>query len=227
MRSSSAIKDSDWYILRTSNGRTVRLAASLSARNIEAWTPVRVVKRPAPGQRRRLVMGQRRKMIEMETPILPGFVFVRARHLDELAHIASLPFSEHPEFSVFQRGGRAPVVSERSIDGLREAEAAAAADIAARRAADSADEVRRIRSEQMRRERDRRKAMRREWKSFEPGAEVLVENPAFDGLTGRIVSSNGATAMVDFGGALVMKVEAWQVIPAALSGGLNRSGIAA
>jgi hypothetical protein len=66
-----------WCILRTSGGRTVPLARSLAAVGFEVWTPVRTIRRPAPGQGRRLVMSQRRKLIDVDLAILPGFV-VRA-----------------------------------------------------------------------------------------------------------------------------------------------------
>ena len=208
-----------WCILSTTGGRTPPLARSLAKAGLEVWTPTRTIRRPAPGQRRRLHMGQRRKMVERDLAILPGFVFARAAHLDDLARIALDPASQHPAFIVFQLAGRAPMVSDASITGLRAEEEAAATAIQALRDADTRDEARRQRAEQMRTERARRAALRRERRDFAINDRVEVEEmPSMAGMVGKIVASTGTTATIDFGGAFPMKVEAWRVIPSALSG---------
>ncbi|RYE52310.1 MAG: hypothetical protein EOP20_15140, partial [Hyphomicrobiales bacterium] len=85
-----------WCILSTSGGRTLPLARSLSAAGLDAWAPMRTIRRPAPGQRRALHLGLRRRMIEVDLPVLPGFVFVNAEHLDELARIVIDDALAHP-----------------------------------------------------------------------------------------------------------------------------------
>lgn len=208
-----------WCILSTSGGRTLPLARSLANAGIQVWTPTRTIRRPAPGQRRSLVLGRRRKMIEVDLAILPGFVFARASHLDQLAGLALDLTHQHPVFSIFQMAGRAPLVSDASVDGLRAEEAAAAAAVQGLRDADTREEARRQRADQMRTERARRAALRRERRDFTIGEPVEVEEmPSMAGLVGRVIASSGTMATIDFGGPFPVKVEAWRVIPYALSG---------
>lgn len=207
-----------WCILSTTSGRTLPLARSLAAAGIEAWTPVRTIRRPAPGQRRRLHMGQRRKMIEVDVAILPGFVFARALHLSDLAGIAVDQASRHPAFTVFQVADRVPLIGDASIAGLREEEERAAAFAQSVREAESREEAKRVRAEFMRTEKARRAALRRERRVFAIGAEVEIDDmPSMVGMTGRVTASNGTSATIDFGGRFPMQVEAWRVIPTALS----------
>ncbi|SKB27032.1 hypothetical protein [Sphingopyxis flava] len=211
--------DDMWCILSTSGGRTLPLARSLCDAGMEVWAPTRTIRRPAPGQRRNLLMGLRRKMIEVDVAILPGFVFARADRISDLAAIAHDPASPHPSFSVFQLGGRAPLVADSSLTGLRDEEAAAQATLAALREAESREAARRARAELMRTKRARRAALRRERRQFAIGEAVeIAEMPSMAGMTGRIIASNSTTATIDFGGAFPMQVEAWRVIPSALSG---------
>lgn len=210
-------REDRWCILRTSEGRTLPLARSLETAGFEVWTPVRFIKRPAPGQARRVVLGVRRRTVEVEVPILPGFVFARAPQMEALARVSFDPLSEHPQFSVLQRAGWLPEISDASIAGLRAAEAEALAQAQVEREAASRDEARRARAEQMRTQRDQLKVLRRERKDFSPGDEVGVVNmPALAGLIGTVETSTGTAAVINFGGALSMKVEAWRVFPFAL-----------
>lgn len=210
--------DAAWCILQTAGGRTLPLARSLTAAGVEVWTPVRTIRRPAPGQRRRLVMGQRRKMIEVDVAILPGFVFARASALTDLVRISFDEGSRHPAFTVFQVAGRVPLVSDASVAGLRQEEERAAAFAQSVRDAETQEEARRIRAEFMRTERARRAALRRESRVFSIGEKVKIDDmPAMTGMTGRVIASNGTSATIDFGGRFPMKVEAWRVIPTALS----------
>lgn len=103
-----------WVILRTAGPRTIGLAASLSAASIEAWTPVETVKRRRPGGR----SGK----IERPAPITPTIVFARASSLGDLLRITRAPTSPHPRFSLFRHDGRFPVVADREIERLRQAE---------------------------------------------------------------------------------------------------------
>jgi hypothetical protein len=102
-----------WCILRTTGGRTIRLARSLDEAGIEAWTPIHTTTRRRP---------RSKVVVEQDAPIAPTFVFARACHLAELARMRLLPLSPHPAFSVFSHGGRVPLVSDSEIIGLRAAE---------------------------------------------------------------------------------------------------------
>lgn len=217
-----------WAILQTSSARTLPLARSLTGADLRVWTPQRTIWRPAKGQRRRLALGLRRDMVEVDVPIMPGFVFAHADHLDHLARIALSPATVHPAFSIFQCAGRAPLVGDASIAGLRAAEAEAAATAQAYRDNQSREAARRARADQMRTERARRKALRSQRKEFVAGESVaVIDMPAMAGMLGTVVKSNGATATIAFGGALTMNVEAWRVIPSALLDGEPFTGIAA
>lgn len=208
-----------WCILSTSGGKTLALARSLAADGIEAWTPVRTVRRPAPGQRRALVLGLRRKMIEADVAILPGFVFARAVHLDDLARASIDPALPHGVFDVFQFAGRVPMIGDVSIAGLREEEDRAAAFLQSLRDADSLSEARWLRAEFMRTEKARRAAMRRERRDFAIGEHVeVMDMPSMAGMVGIVMKSNGTSALIDFGGRFPMHVEAWRIIPIALMG---------
>lgn len=203
-----------WCILLTSGGRTLPLMRSLAAAGFDVWTPVRTIRRPAPGQRRRLVMDQRRKLIDVDFAILPGFVFARAHQLDDLARASKADVSSHPPFSVFHQAGRVPLVRECSVLGLRCAERDAATARQAELAAESREEERRARAERLRTEKERRKSLRREVKNLVTGAEVTVRGvPAFDGLVGVVLKGQGASAVVEFGGSLPVRIEAWQLLP--------------
>ncbi|MDH4746861.1 hypothetical protein OMP43_22820 [Sphingomonas sp. CBMAI 2297] len=206
-----------WSILRTSAGRTIAVARSLTAAGFDVWTPIRTIKRPAPGQARRLVLGTRRVMIEVEVAILPGFVFARAPQIEDLARIAIDPASLHPAFSVFHHAGCVPEIKPAGLAGLRAAEAEAAAQAQAERDAETREAVRRERAEQLRTQSARMKALRRERKDFSPGDEVgVADMPALAGLPGIVEVSTGTAAVINFGGSLSMKVEAWRVFPFAL-----------
>jgi hypothetical protein len=217
-----------WCILRTSGGRTVPLARSLAAAGFDVWTPVRTIRRPAPGQGRRLVMGQRRKLIDVDLAILPGFVFARADQLHDLVRAAGAEPSPHPSFSVFHQAGRVPLVRDTSIIGLRAAEEDARELRRAEMEAETREEARRARADRMRTESNRRKMLRRVTKELPSATEVMVEGmPAFDGLIGVVVEGRGATAVVEFGGSLRIEIEAWQLTPTLLQNGNTQQGVAA
>lgn len=218
-----------WIILQTSSGRTLPLCRSLTDAHIQAWSPRRTIWRPAQGQRRRTVLGLTRHMIEVDVPILPGFVFAREEHIDDLVRIALSPATIHPAFSVFQFAGRAPLIGDAAIAGLLHAEAEAMAAAQAKRDAISREEERRSRANQMRTERERRKALRSQRKDFALGERVgVIDMPAFSGIVGEVVKSAGTTATIDFGGLFgEVQVEAWRVIPSALLVDAAINGIAA
>ena len=66
-----------WCILRTSGARTLALADLLTRAGFEAWSPRKTLKRMKPGVKPRL--DGTRPTIEIDTPILPTFVFARGR----------------------------------------------------------------------------------------------------------------------------------------------------
>jgi transcription antitermination factor NusG len=101
---------SDWCILRTSPGRTLALAKSLSAAGLDVWTPTQTHDRRRP---------RSKETVEIEAPIMPTFVFARASLVPELMRLRSLEVSPHPGFSIFQHMGRTPLIADREIANLR------------------------------------------------------------------------------------------------------------
>ena len=206
-----------WCILRTNGPKTLALAEALDSAGFEAWTPRRLIRRPAPGQRRRLVLGQRRRMIEVAAAILSGFVFVREGAEDDLVRFAHSPINAHLPFTVMQRCGHAALVSEASVAGLRDAETKADVEAQAERDAEDREAARRLRVERLGSERARIKALRQVRRSFGRGDRVMVsDSHALAGMEGEIIKSNGATAEIDFGGVYSVTVEAWRVLPVVL-----------
>lgn len=206
-----------WCILRTNGPKTLMLAEALVRAGFEAWTPRRLIRRPAPGQRRRLVLGQRRRMIEVAAAILSGFVFVREGAEHDLIRFARSSTNAHLPFAVMQRCGHAALVSEASVAGLRDAESIADVQAQAERDAETREEARRIRVARLGSEKSRIKALRQVRRSFAPGDRVVVQDfHALAGLEGAITKSNGTTAEIDFGGIYSMTVEAWRVLPVVL-----------
>ncbi len=196
-----------WIILRTSGGRTLALAASLDAAGIPAWTPRQT-------SQRLIRRGRTEVKREIDAPILPTFVFAAATELVAIAAIAAKPVSGHPSFSIFNQGGRVPVLRAAQIDALRQAEAQADAAIEQVREADTAEELRQARVAMLRTEKARRAALRAERRDFAIGARVEVQDaPALAGLVGTVVESRGTVAMVIFGNALEMEIEAWRLLP--------------
>lgn len=215
-----AIETDRWCILRVSGAQTLALSRSLNAAGIEAWTPTRTLKRAAPGQRRRLAMGQRRVMVEVDAPVLSTFVFARAEHITALLHATSDPASAHPAFSVFHHAGIVQVVRDNQLAGLRKQEIEDALAIQRLRDADSYEARRRERAASLRTEQARRKALRAERRDFVTGTHVeMVEMPALAGLRGLVVGSDGTSATICFGGKLTMKIEAWRLTPTAVQDG--------
>lgn len=103
----------DWCILRCSGAKTLKLAASLGASGFDVWTPVETLrKREGKSRSRRADI----------LPVMPSYVFARAAHLVDLIEESALPYSEHPEFSVFHYHARIPLIADEALDPLRVAE---------------------------------------------------------------------------------------------------------
>lgn len=152
-----------WIILRTGAPRTLRLADSLSEAGFTVWTPRQTVSRRVPRSKDK----QRR---EVETPIIPTFVFADAEHKDALRLLAAQPLHPHPPFSLMLYRGTIPEIRDAEVHGLRieERRMQAAADERARRA--------------------RRNARGR---AVPVGATIGVPTPAFQGVTGVVEESDG------------------------------------
>lgn len=197
-----------WCILRTSGAKTLPLAMRLVEAGFDAWTPRALS----------LIAATKRKPAsERAAPIVPTFVFVRARQLDDLWRLHALPTSNLPGFHILQLGGRAPEIADASLTALRAEEARALRVYEAQVAARDAGEARAKRIEQLRTEQARRKALRTEVKTIGAGAAVTVTDaPAFAGMVGTIVSGNGRSYVVGFGGSVEWTIEAWQLVPVAV-----------
>lgn len=194
-----------WCILRTAGPRTVALARSLSDGGIQAWTPTFTVRQRAT---RRGIARDR------TSPFIPTFVFAPAERLLDLCGIADDPRSQHPPFSVFRHDGRVPLIGEASLAQLRQAEQDAAARYQAEQDERDRETTRRIRAETMRTEKARKKALRKEHRSFTVGTQVNVTDmPALTGMQGVVTESRGATAVIHFGGNLTIEIEAWRLAP--------------
>lgn len=156
----------DWCILRTAGPRTLPLVRSLQGAGVEAWTPVREVVR-------RLPRSQDRKTIN--APLIPTFVFARARHLADLLGWMSDPRSPHPSFSIFRHIGRIPLIDDREMRSLRDAD-----------------------DEAKRRERERQAEIKSRRRYFPVGEPVRVTDGAFHGLTGTVLECDGKAALIAF-----------------------------
>lgn len=109
----------DWCILRTKGSSTLRLARSLNASGIRAWTPEEFQDRKSHKH------GQR---IETAVAVMPTYVFALASHLIDLLAEADAPVSQHPSFSVFRYNERFPLIADVHLNGLRAIERKAAAE---------------------------------------------------------------------------------------------------
>ena len=116
--------DDDWIILRTSAGRTLGLAASLTEDGFEAW---------APSYRDTVKIGRSKLTRKVRRPLLATFVFVRARHLVDMLALAAMDEkprrgaggrkAAHAPFTVFHDNDRVPRIRDGSLEPLRVAEA--------------------------------------------------------------------------------------------------------
>jgi hypothetical protein len=202
-----------WCVLRTSGPKTVRLAHSLLVSGYEAWTPTGKVRYPALKTRPAAVR---------DVPIMPTFVFASDRHVVELAHLAARRAEErHPMgFSLLRVANRVPLIAERSIAALRAEEARALAAHDAALEAEAREVRRQERAEALRTQAATRKALRRQPLTLGVGSWVEVDGmPALAGLTGQIITAKNNAAVICFGGALMMEIDAWRLLPIAVGGG--------
>ena len=164
-------RGNDWCILRTGASRTLPLVASLEAAGFDVWSPVQTL------TRRR---GRTRERVEYAAPIMPTFVFARARHRDDLLRLAALPFSDHPGFSIFRHLGRIPLISDAEVAGARRIE-----------------------------DRGKQAAKMGQRQAFIVGQRVRVTEGAAAGLFGEVVQGgDGKFVLVSFAG-INLKIGAW------------------
>ena len=117
-----------WCILRTAGSNTLSVARSLDESGFSVWTPVETQRRRAP---------RSKDVREVVMPLLPGMLFADASRLHELLTLSRSPaltskrwnsetkrMETHgcPHFSLFRYDGRFPVVADRQLDALRQAE---------------------------------------------------------------------------------------------------------
>lgn len=190
-------RENGWCIVRTNGRRTLRLAQSLTEAGIDAWTPRTWTKRRLS----RIHMGFR----DIEQPVVPSFVFVRARHVADLLRIIAMPTSPHPSFHIFLHGGRAPVVSDSEIEHLKKIEQ----DDADKRARRLAHEERMAAMSK----RAQRRAMRY---PIEVGSAVEPTEGAFAGMSGVVERVQGGNAVVRFGDDFVVKIATWLLVDEAV-----------
>lgn len=168
--SNIATRDDSWFILRTAGRSTLVLARTLAEDGFDVWTPSRThrIRIPRANVKR-----------DVKLPLLPSFIFVRSRHLEELLHLASLTDkprrdpnggrnsrSAHRDFTVFHYLDRIPMIADRSLEPLRQKE--------------------------------RELIPRKEAPQFKQGAKVRVGSGAFEGLKGRVERCKSGYALVIF-----------------------------
>lgn len=160
-----------WCILRTSPGRTLGLLAALSAAGFDAWTPRQTQSRRRP---------RSKVTVELEVPIAPTFVFVRAAHVRDLAAAEAALVNPFPAFSIFRHGGRIPLIADGEVDGLRQAE-----------------------------DRAQLQARRKKRSAYVMGQRVRVGDGAFAGLTGVVEEGGDKFALIAFGSTFRMRIATW------------------
>lgn len=175
-----------WCILRTAGPRTLAVARSLAAAGFDAWTPAQIAQRRRPRSSMKL---------EIEAPIMPTFVFVRADRLSDLRRVLALPLNPHPAFSIFQHAGEAPLVRDSELTQLREAEERAAVATEARRRGEQAQ--------------DSRKAKDAQRRKVAVGTTVSIPHGAFAGMTGIVDAGDRKNAWVNLGGGFRLKIDTW------------------
>lgn len=194
-----------WCIVRTRGPNTLPLVQMLTASRFDVWTPVKTLSRPAT---------RRKPRTEHDFPILPGLAFVAASQVVMLSYVSTSVNDYHRGFSIYYHDGRIPLIGDRTLDGLRDEERAAADRIQAERDAITREQRRQERANALQTEQARRKFLRSQRREFRRGAAVVVTDvPALAGLPGVIVKSNGTSAVVSFGGMLEWTIEAWQLTP--------------
>lgn len=195
-----------WIILRTSGRCTMRLAETLTEDGYDAWTPIetRNVRIPRANVRRTIKL-----------PIMPSYVFVRARYLIDLIQLSGMkpiprrvcdrpadrsdewrPF--HSDFSVMRFNESIPVIDDRHLQSLREIEV-------------------------------KRTPKKKSNHKFLPGVDVRVkiEGGSFAGMKGRVEKSDHGDTLVCFDGRLTVKISTSLLTLDEVGSNLQAVGLAA
>lgn len=176
-----------WLILCCSRSKTLELAKSLAEVGFEVWAPV---------TRDEVRVGEQRTREDTAVPLMPSFVFARARHLHTLlalSHSPSLQYrvwdaeegkhvtKGHPHFRLF-RGGNHRFVPDRELEPLRRLE--------------------------------RKPRPKRVERSFTVGDQVRTDDEGFAGLIGVVTMVQGKMVQVRFGKwRIEPKFPAWALRP--------------
>jgi transcription antitermination factor NusG len=99
-----------WCILRMASGDTLKVARSLAAVGLDAWTPIekRAGKMPKTGA-----------SFDKDRALMPSYVFGRVEHVNELLRLAMMPNRQHPRFWVFHHKGGIPLIADSELNALR------------------------------------------------------------------------------------------------------------
>lgn len=162
-----------WCILTTAGPRTLPLVAALAHAGMTAWTPSRFERKVGRGK-------QRDKVVQVEVPITPTFVFVSADHLADLLRIRALPVSPYPAFRLLRHGDRIPVVSNAGLASLRAAE-----------------------------EKFARSLLKTTRRSVPVGTRVRMSKGAFAGMTGVVEGGTDKEARVNFGHGFIVSIASY------------------
>lgn len=131
---------------------------------------------PVVERQRRAPRSKKKAEGTVEHPIAPTFAFARAIHIAELRAIRRDPRSPHLAFSLLQHRGSVVQISDSDLTGLRAAQ-----------------------------EREQRKvgSIRKDRaRPLDVGSAVTMEEGAFAGMSGIVVSSDGRRTYLNFGGLL-------------------------
>jgi hypothetical protein len=162
--------EAGWCILRTGGSRTLPLARSLAQAGYEVWTPIQ------EHDKRR---SRSKVRVSYSAPIMPTFVFARARHLPYLSDPQAM--NAHPKFAIFHYCGKIPIIADKDIADLRQFEERAKRDtiLAKRKAAP---------------------------RVYSPSTPVRMDEGSFAGMTGIVKSGDDKYSLVSFGGSFEVKI---------------------
>ncbi len=117
----------------------------------------------------------RKKFVE-RLAIMPSYVFAPAGRLEDLLSLSVVPTFNCPSFTVFKYGDGFPLISDSELDALRS-------------------------EESHRRERfERQRAKKRKAPTFERGLVVPLMEPGFEGLSGKVVETQGGYTLIEIPG---------------------------
>lgn len=187
--------ESAWCILRCQGRATLRLAETLAKDGFEVWAPkeTRRIRIPRANVRREAVL-----------PLMPSYVFARARHLVDMLELAAMPVKPrrgagpaHDGFTVMHWHEGIPLVSDASLNGLRYLEV-------------------------------KRTPRKRAECAFTPGLHVRVktEGGSFAGMKGKVERSDIGTTLVLFDSRMTVKISTSLLEPGDIGMGLPCEPIA-